>query len=103
MRTTDELLRELGRSVTVQGSARRQVGRCEEPGGRRQVGRCEEPGGRRQVGRCEEPPACQCQCEECQQLHYTDLDPARQGIVPMETPFIMDNVMDDGMAACTIM
>ena len=91
MRTTDELLRELGRSVTVQGSARRQVGRCEEPGGRRQVGRCEEP------------PACQCQCEECQQLHYTDLDPARQGIVPMETPFIMDNVMDDGMAACTIM
>ena len=91
MRTTDELLRELGRSVTVQGSARRQVDRCEEPGGRRQVGRCEEP------------PACQCQCEECQQLHYTDLDPARQGIVPMETPFIMDNVMDDGMAACTIM
>ena len=91
MRTTDELLRELGRSVTVQGSARRQVGRCEEPGGRRQVGRCEEP------------PACQCQCEECQQLHYTDLDPARQGIVPMETPFIMDNVMDDGMAACSLM
>ena len=79
MRTTDELLRELGRSVTVQGSARRQVGRCEEP------------------------PACQCQCEECQQLHYTDLDPARQGIVPMETPFIMDNVMDDGMAACSLM
>ena len=43
-----------------------------------------------------------------QDLHYTeptrnDQDPVRQGIVPMETPFIMDNVMDDGMAACSLM
>ena len=30
-------------------------------------------------------------------------DVAGQGIVPMETPFLMDQVMDDGMAACSIM
>ena len=49
-------------------------------------------------------------------LHYTferrlkadgneedDDDVARQGIVPMETPFLMDQVMDDGIAACSIM
>ena len=30
-------------------------------------------------------------------------DAAAQGIVPMETPFLMDQVMDDGMAACSIM
>ena len=49
-------------------------------------------------------------------LHYTyerrlkadgheedDDDVARQGIVPMETPFLMDQVMDDGIAACNIM
>ena len=73
-------------------------------------------------------PSCHCHCQEClvsqatnkkakqpafqltvsQDLHYTeqprnDQDPVRQGIVPMETPFIMDNVMDDGMAACSLM
>ena len=30
-------------------------------------------------------------------------DAAAQGIVPTETPFLMDQVMDDGMAACSIM
>ena len=73
-----------------------------------------------------EDPACHCHCQEClvsvggthnttgvqtilcQDLHYTEparneQDPVRQGIVPMETPFIMDNVMDDGMAACSLM
>ena len=53
-------------------------------------------------------PYCQCHCQECLELHYNppgrnDQDPVRQGIVPMETPFIMDNVMDDGMAACSLM
>lgn len=47
-----------------------------------------------------------------QDLHYTverrqrqdsEEDVARQGIVPMETPFLMDQVMDDGIAACVIM
>ena len=30
-------------------------------------------------------------------------DTVAQGIVPMETPFLMDQVMDDGMAACSVM
>ena len=46
-----------------------------------------------------------------QDLHYVlerardpeTEDVARQGIVPMETPFLMDQVMDDGMAACSLM
>ena len=42
-------------------------------------------------------PSCHCVCGECLALHYQparycDQDMARQGIVPMETPFIMDNV-----------
>ena len=47
-----------------------------------------------------------------QDLHYSltsyprspsEQEQLRQGIVPMETPFIMDNVLDDGMAACVVM
>ena len=92
----------------------------------------EYPGSQTAVSRRDYPrsqdPSCQCHCQECmvrlahnkrgnqpafqlnvsQDLHYTepprnDQDPVRQGIVPMETPFIMDNVMDDGMAACSLM
>ena len=75
-------------------------------------------------------PSCQCHCQECivsveaggcrgrdlhhcavQDLHFVlerardpeTEDVARQGIVPMETPFLMDQVMDDGMAACSLM
>ena len=68
--------------------------------------------GRREVGRREmvtsQDPSCQCHCQECLDLHFSpavrpDQDPVRQGIVPMETPFIMEDIMDDGMAACSIM
>ena len=46
-----------------------------------------------------------------QDLHYRLMerqskegnDIVRDGIVPMETPFLMEQVMDDGMAACVIM
>ena len=47
-----------------------------------------------------------------QDLHYSltsyprspsEQEQLRQGIVPMETPFIMENVLDDGMAACVVM
>ena len=47
-----------------------------------------------------------------QELHYSltsyprspsEQEQLRQGIVPMETPFIMENVLDDGMGACVVM
>ena len=89
------MLRELGRSLPVRRDHQPLYSVRQPVAGRREFVTSQDP-------------SCQCHCQECLDLHFSppvrpDQDPVRQGIVPMETPFIMDNVMDDGMAACSLM